>query len=413
MLASSRPTFGWGLTIQEGPWKDTPNDVKNRKRQFNIGGGGVPQGGTLHAGNAYWKSRIDAKDNYSEIPPAPNPSAYAERSVLIPGPPTKNYFSRPSYDNREQIGRQNHRGEGLGTGQSDALRNVGYNEIDVQTDDYVGPSRPPGSFAFIEATAPNGMQEQHLLQNVSPNIENQMTLYEGENPPGYEEFFANVPNEILTTDRARTLIRNDLQTVVNTSIQNLSEQAGFALSVVAAFGGLLLNSRGGHSFSTEAFLHQLPSGPALIHGLRSMQDLGTMIDRQISDLIVNPASSAAYSYILHTITQSIDANNLENMLSLFYSAAPGLLEGGVQHLTLQAGQAVNDYTSNSANWKTQIILNLLQFLAGGIVTLTARGVTTARNIMNAAPPVAVHGIRYGMRPSTIAQRRIGGGRPGH
>lgn len=122
-MISSRPSFGWGLTIQEGPWKDTPNDVKNRKRQFNIGGGGVPQGGTLHAGNGYWKSRTDAKDNYSEIPPAPQPSSYAQRSVLIPGPETKSYFARPSYDNRQQIGKQVHRGEGLGTRQSLTKRN--------------------------------------------------------------------------------------------------------------------------------------------------------------------------------------------------------------------------------------------------------------------------------------------------
>jgi hypothetical protein len=50
-------------------------------------GGGVDNGGTIHAGHAQWSSTTTPWPQYKNLPPCPNPSTYAQISNVIPGPP--------------------------------------------------------------------------------------------------------------------------------------------------------------------------------------------------------------------------------------------------------------------------------------------------------------------------------------
>lgn len=72
----------WGLVEQKGPWKTTKLDVMRSKRTGGITiGGGIPGGGTDHAGHGGWFQSTDPKNNYSVIPPPPKPSRYAQPSI--------------------------------------------------------------------------------------------------------------------------------------------------------------------------------------------------------------------------------------------------------------------------------------------------------------------------------------------
>lgn len=91
MLRTSRHrplTNYWGLVQQRGPWDETPID-KERLKQSKIYkiGGGVPDGGTEHAGHGIWSTTINPNPQFSNLPPMPPPSTYAQIYNIVPGPP--------------------------------------------------------------------------------------------------------------------------------------------------------------------------------------------------------------------------------------------------------------------------------------------------------------------------------------
>jgi len=91
MLRTSRHrplTNFWGLVAQRGPWDETPID-KERLKQSKIYkiGGGVPDGGTEHAGHGIWSTTINPNPQFNNLPPMPSPSTYAQIYNLVPGPP--------------------------------------------------------------------------------------------------------------------------------------------------------------------------------------------------------------------------------------------------------------------------------------------------------------------------------------
>lgn len=88
MLRTSRQSNYWGLVQQRGPWDETPIDKQrlHNTKIINIGGG-VSDGGTLHAGHSQWNTQITPSTYPDILPPIPNPSTYAQISNLIPGPP--------------------------------------------------------------------------------------------------------------------------------------------------------------------------------------------------------------------------------------------------------------------------------------------------------------------------------------
>lgn len=88
MLRTSRQSNYWGLVQQRGPWEETAIDKQRLKNTkiINIGGG-VSDGGTVHAGHSQWNTQITPYPQYSILPPVPNPSTYAQIGNVIPGPP--------------------------------------------------------------------------------------------------------------------------------------------------------------------------------------------------------------------------------------------------------------------------------------------------------------------------------------
>jgi len=88
LRTSRRPSNYWGLVQQRGPWAETAIDLDRLKesRTYKLGGG-VPDGGTEHAGHAYWSSTMNPNPQFQNLPPMPNPSTYAQIYNLIPGPP--------------------------------------------------------------------------------------------------------------------------------------------------------------------------------------------------------------------------------------------------------------------------------------------------------------------------------------
>lgn len=92
MIKPARPsTYNyWGLTQQRGPWKETATDkARLTTNQITGVGGGVPDGGTVHAGHATWDTLITPNQQFRIEPAMPNPSTYGQISYLIPGPPTQ------------------------------------------------------------------------------------------------------------------------------------------------------------------------------------------------------------------------------------------------------------------------------------------------------------------------------------
>jgi hypothetical protein len=88
MLRTSRQSNYWGLVQQRGPWEETAIDIQRLKNSKTVRlGGGVDDGGTVHAGHGQWRTSITPNTQYSNLPPCPNPSTYAQIYNLIPGPP--------------------------------------------------------------------------------------------------------------------------------------------------------------------------------------------------------------------------------------------------------------------------------------------------------------------------------------
>lgn len=72
----------WGLTVQRGPWKETPADKYNASLPSTKWyGGGVPQGGT-GPGKRNSTTTLD-RGRVSFMPAPPGPSKYAQRRVVM------------------------------------------------------------------------------------------------------------------------------------------------------------------------------------------------------------------------------------------------------------------------------------------------------------------------------------------
>ena len=72
----------WGLTVQRGPWKETPADKYNASLPSTKWyGGGVPQGGT-GPGKRNATTTLD-RGRVSFMPAPPGPSKYAQRRVVM------------------------------------------------------------------------------------------------------------------------------------------------------------------------------------------------------------------------------------------------------------------------------------------------------------------------------------------
>lgn len=73
----------WGLVQQIGPWPANKRDMANSLNKGSIGiGGGVPGGGTKHAGHADWYSRATPAYRSSPIP-APPPMSRHTQNVIV------------------------------------------------------------------------------------------------------------------------------------------------------------------------------------------------------------------------------------------------------------------------------------------------------------------------------------------
>ena len=126
----------WGLVEQKGPWKTTSSDIARSKRGGITIGGGIPGGGTEHAGHAGWFQSTDPKDNFSVLPPYPGPSRYAQPSIKVK---SQNYAKKPMpgriysntpFDNQRARGDrgENHNKAGSSTSSNFYLGAQGYDE---------------------------------------------------------------------------------------------------------------------------------------------------------------------------------------------------------------------------------------------------------------------------------------------
>lgn len=95
MLKTTRALNPSGLVIQEGPWKPSKIDKLEKNTAINIGGGGVPDGGTLHAGHAFWKSKITFPIENQN--PKPSLSLKSTPIPLTKGPTTSKIVTGKSY----------------------------------------------------------------------------------------------------------------------------------------------------------------------------------------------------------------------------------------------------------------------------------------------------------------------------
>lgn len=78
----------WGLVQQVGPWAPTPIDLARMNTFQRVNrGGGVPDGGTAHAGHGVWNTLITPKVEAFPSKAPPEPSPYSKISKVIPGPP--------------------------------------------------------------------------------------------------------------------------------------------------------------------------------------------------------------------------------------------------------------------------------------------------------------------------------------
>jgi len=86
---SSGRTQYWGLTIQEGPWKQTKQDERNKMTSLGsktFWGGGIQGAGKIHAGHAgaFSSTNPVKTPNWGDHPkPMPGPSRYAQRSLVV------------------------------------------------------------------------------------------------------------------------------------------------------------------------------------------------------------------------------------------------------------------------------------------------------------------------------------------
>lgn len=98
---SSGRTQYWGLTIQRGPWKETPQDKRNEMTSLGsktFFGGGVQGAGKIHAGHAGAFSAIDpiAPPEWGNHPqPMPGPSRYAQGEVVATSVPDEHIRQLP------------------------------------------------------------------------------------------------------------------------------------------------------------------------------------------------------------------------------------------------------------------------------------------------------------------------------
>jgi hypothetical protein len=75
----------WGLVQQKGPWKTTRHDIANARasmKQDKVSGGGIGEGGTLHAGNGNYKQVINPVAITGRDAP-PKPSSLGMRSIVL------------------------------------------------------------------------------------------------------------------------------------------------------------------------------------------------------------------------------------------------------------------------------------------------------------------------------------------
>lgn len=76
----------WGLVQQKGPWKTVKNDVQNAKAsmiQQKVSGGGVGEGGTIHAGHGNYKQVLNPNTVSGRNAPPAKPSSLGARSVVL------------------------------------------------------------------------------------------------------------------------------------------------------------------------------------------------------------------------------------------------------------------------------------------------------------------------------------------
>ena len=73
----------WGLVQQNGPWKETAQDRRNKSSPYGVGTGTPRQGrgGTVHEGHGSFDS-LTIPGCVSGRKPPPKPSVYAQRSVV-------------------------------------------------------------------------------------------------------------------------------------------------------------------------------------------------------------------------------------------------------------------------------------------------------------------------------------------
>lgn len=94
-MSNTGQTQFWGLTIQRGPWAETPKDKRNEMTSLGsktFFGGGVQGAGKIHAGHAGAFSEMNpvSTPNWGTQPqPMPGPSRYAKAEVVSSSAPTQ------------------------------------------------------------------------------------------------------------------------------------------------------------------------------------------------------------------------------------------------------------------------------------------------------------------------------------
>ena len=166
----------YGLTIQKGPWKRTPIDIKRENstlKPTSVIGGGLGVGGTEHAGHDLWRSISTPKTNnpLNGINPAPTYKSVSVPHVVVNDgrPSLKGRISGGGIGNNYSRGggkqgggvfdSQNNRGDFSNTTQIVMNSQDGNNPDEVKSSPI---SIPTGAFGDV-------VEEEVTLSHMDPN----------------------------------------------------------------------------------------------------------------------------------------------------------------------------------------------------------------------------------------------------
>lgn len=354
MLRTSRPSNSnyWGLVQQRGPWEETKIDKQNLKNTKVINlGGGVLDGGTIHAGHAQWNSRITPNPQYSNLPSMPNPSPYPLISKIIPGPPQEpitpgrvpRYRYRRLHQERQaSFHPQYIEGEYFGYDPSESYPpdSTDYNDdlatlvdYETQRDLYTGPfghTYHDGSTQNPDLTIPDTSLTSTGLtinatvpapSNMEPALTHRPTPSEPQGPNlSYAQIstpsvYTSETDQVLTLPNGETLTpsmppNHQISTLYDQFSDTVSNflrdpsQREFAVSSLMNIGSIIVEYLDRNNTSSLELTNQLQSPTAYETPIEWVSNLASTIEPALESLIEPETSKPAT--ILKTTSEPIE-----------------------------------------------------------------------------------------------------------